>query len=47
MQVNNTLIDIKDLSRYLKLSVSAIYNLTSTSEIQHYKSGKRLYFKKK
>ena len=44
--VNNAPMDVKDLSEYLKLSVSAIYKLTSTSEIPHYKSGKRLYFKK-
>ncbi len=47
IQVNNAPMDVKDLSEYLKLSVSAIYKLTSTSEIPHYKSGKRLYFKKK
>ena len=46
IQVNNTPMDVKDLSAYLKLSISAIYKLTSTSEIPHYKSGKRLYFKK-
>jgi excisionase family DNA binding protein len=46
IQVNNAPMDVKDLSEYLKLSVSAIYKLTSTSEIPHYKSGKRLYFKK-
>ena len=46
IQVNNTPMDVKDLSEYLKLSVSAIYKLTSTSEIPHYKNGKRLYFKK-
>jgi excisionase family DNA binding protein len=46
IQINNAPMDIKDLSEYLKLSVSAIYKLTSTSEIPHYKSGKRLYFKK-
>ncbi len=36
IQINNTPVDIKDLSEYLKLSVSAIYKLTSTSEISHY-----------
>lgn len=46
IQINNTPMDVKDLSAYLKLSISAIYKLTSTSEIPHYKSGKRLYFKK-
>jgi len=37
---------LKELSDYLKLSDSAIYKLTSTSQIPHYKSGKKLYFKK-
>ncbi|WP_395044747.1 helix-turn-helix domain-containing protein [Flavobacterium sp.] len=46
IQINNTPMDIKDLSEYIKLSVSGIYKLTSTSEIPHYKRGKRLYFKK-
>lgn len=46
IQANNTPLDVKELSAYLKLSISAIYKLTSTSEIPHYKSGKRLYFKK-
>ena len=44
--VANAPMDIKDLAEYLKMSVSAIYKLTSSSEIPHYKSGKRLYFKK-
>ena len=42
----NTPMDIKELATYLKMSVSAIYKFTSSSEIPHYKSGKRLYFKK-
>lgn len=46
IQINNPPMDVKILSVYLKLSISAIYKLTSTSEIPHYKSGKRLYFKK-
>ena len=44
--VNKAPMGVKELSEYLKLSDSAIYKLTSTSEIPHYKSGKRLYFKK-
>jgi excisionase family DNA binding protein len=46
VQVNNAPMNVKEVSKYLNLSVSAIYKLTSTSEIPHYKSGKRLYFKK-
>lgn len=46
IQINNAPMDVKDLLAYLKLSVSAIYKQTSTIEIPHYKSGKRLYFKK-
>lgn len=38
--------DIKELSAYLKISKSAIYKMTSSNDIPHYKSGKRLYFKK-
>jgi len=44
--VNKAPMDVKELSEYLKLSDSAIYKLTSTSQIPHYKSGKKLYFKK-
>ncbi|RDI56277.1 helix-turn-helix domain-containing protein [Flavobacterium glaciei] len=46
VQVNNAPMNVKEVSKYLNLSVSAIYKLTSTSEIPHYKNGKRLYFKK-
>ena len=44
--VNKAPMGVKELSEYLKLSDSAIYKLTSTSQIPHYKSGKKLYFKK-
>jgi excisionase family DNA binding protein len=44
--VNKAPMDVKELSEYLKMSDSAIYKLTSTSQIPHYKSGKKLYFKK-
>jgi excisionase family DNA binding protein len=38
--------DIKELSAYLKNSKSTIYTMTCLNKIPHYKSGKRLYFKK-
>lgn len=38
--------NVGEVSEYLKISVSSIYKLTSSSEIPHYKSGKKLYFKK-
>lgn len=44
-EVNNPM-DIKELSAYLKNSKSAIYKMTALNDIPHYKSGKRLYFKK-
>ena len=39
--------NLKEVSAYICTSTSAIYKLTSTSEIPHYKLGKKLYFKKK
>lgn len=44
-EVNHPM-DIKELSTYLKNSKSAIYKMTASNDIPHYKSGKRLYFKK-
>jgi excisionase family DNA binding protein len=44
--VNKAPMGVKELSEYLKLSDSAIYKLTFTNQIPHYKSGKKLYFKK-
>jgi excisionase family DNA binding protein len=38
--------DVKDLSAYLKISVSTIYKFTSTRSIPYYKNGKRLFFKR-
>jgi excisionase family DNA binding protein len=38
-------LNIKEASRYLKLSQSHLYKLTSTGEIPHYKpNGKMVYF---
>jgi excisionase family DNA binding protein len=38
-------ININEASRYLELSQSHLYKLTSTGEIPHYKpNGKKLYF---
>ena len=42
----NELLDAVQVASYLKVTKSAIYKLTSTSEIPHYKNGKKLYFKK-
>lgn len=36
---------VKELTAYLKNSKSAIYAMTASNKIPHYKSGKRLYFK--
>jgi excisionase family DNA binding protein len=38
--------NVGEVSEYLKISVSSIYKLTSSSQIPHYKCGKKLYFKK-
>jgi excisionase family DNA binding protein len=38
--------NLEQLASYLKVSKSAIYKLTSTKEIPHYKNGHKLYFKK-
>ena len=38
--------NLKEVVAYMGTSTSAIYKLTSTSEIPHYKLGKKLYFKK-
>lgn len=43
-EVNHPM-DIKELTAYLKNSKSAIYAMTASNKIPHYKSGKRLYFK--
>jgi excisionase family DNA binding protein len=44
-EVNHPM-DIKELSAYLNKSKSAIYTMTFSNKIPHYKSGKKLYFKK-
>lgn len=38
--------DINEASRFLGLSKSALYKMTCSREIPHYKRGKRLYFDK-
>lgn len=41
------LVDLNEISQYLKLSKSQLYKLTSKSEIPYRKFGKRLFFSKK
>lgn len=41
------LVDLNEISEYLKLSKSQLYKLTSRSEIPYRKFGKRLFFSKK
>ncbi|TKC00165.1 helix-turn-helix domain-containing protein [Pedobacter cryophilus] len=43
---NDIVLDVKQASKYIHLSVSRVYKFTSEKEIPHYKKGKRLYFKK-
>lgn len=43
---DDSLFNVEDVSKYLKVEKSAIYKFTSTNEIPHYKNGKKLYFKK-
>lgn len=38
--------NLKEVASYLSTSTSAIYKLTSSAEIPHYKLSKKLYFKK-
>ena len=38
--------NLKEVVAYMGTSTSAIYKLTSTAEIPHYKLGKKLFFKK-
>ena len=45
VEVNHPM-DIKELSTYVKMSRSSIYKMTSLNDIPHYKSGRKLYFKK-
>jgi excisionase family DNA binding protein len=46
IQVNNAPMNVKEVSKYLNISVSAIYKRTFKNEIPHYKYAKILYFKK-
>src|SRR6266542_383003 len=41
------LVDLNEISEYLKLSKSQLYKLTSRNEIPYRKFGKRLFFSKK
>ena len=43
---DDIILDVKQASKYIHLSVARIYKFTSEKEIPHYKKGKRLYFKK-
>lgn len=41
------ILDLEEACKYLNLSDSSIYKLTSKNEIRHYKpNGKKIYFKK-
>lgn len=42
-----TIMNIKQLSAYLDLSLSALYKMTSNKDIPHAKREKKLYFDKK
>ena len=46
IQGSNAPMNVKEVSKYLNLSVSGIYKRTFNNEIPHYKLGKILYFKK-
>lgn len=40
------ILDVKALAKYLNVSSSYIYKMTSTNQIPHSKKGKKLYFDK-
>ena len=42
----NNPMNCKDLSEYLKISLSAIYKLIYKGSIPHYKNGRKLFFKR-
>lgn len=45
--LKKNILDIEEACRYLNLSDSTVYKLTSKNEIKHYKpNGKKIYFKK-
>lgn len=46
MMVESKPINLKEVVVYMGTYTSAIYKLTSTAEIPHYKLGKKLFFKK-
>lgn len=45
--ISKEFLDLEEVSRYLKLSKSALYKLTSKNEIPFYQpGGKKIFFKK-
>jgi len=38
--------NISEVAKYIKVAKTSIYGMTHRNTIPHYKSGKRLYFKK-
>ena len=43
---SNEILDVKEASTFLKISVQTIYGKTSTRSIPHFKRGKKIYFKR-
>ena len=46
METNSDILTLDEISKYLKISKSTIYMLTSNSRIPHFKVGKQLRFRK-
>lgn len=42
----NQIMDIYEVAEYIKVAKTSIYGMTHQNTIPHYKSGKKLYFKK-
>lgn len=42
----NQIMNISEVAKYIKVAKTSIYGMTHRNTIPHYKSGKRLYFKK-
>ena len=40
------LIDVHEAARYLRISVSKLYELTRARELRHYRNGRRIFFSK-
>jgi len=45
-QTNNEVFGVLEVSAYLKISKTTVYKLTMDRQLPHYKSGKRLLFRK-